>query len=105
MDTGSAKETTEFYMLLTIVIEPSEFIGLGIAGMFTDIKMKITTYIDETLLKRALRATGAHSHREVLEIGLRTLLADVRRRRFATKFDAFRLDLSPKVLRQTREGS
>ena len=64
--------------------------------------MKITTYIDETLLKNALLATGAHSQREVLESGLRNLLADVQRKRFVKEFDSFRLNLSLESLMRRR---
>ena len=64
--------------------------------------MKITTYIDESLLKTALRMTGAHSQREVLEDALRNLLADVQRKRFVREFDSFRLDLSLKSLLRRR---
>lgn len=53
--------------------------------------MKITTYIDAALLKRALRETRARSQREVIEEGLRNLLADVQRKRFVREFDRFRL--------------
>ncbi len=56
--------------------------------------MKITTHIDGTLLKKALKMTSAHSQREVLENGLRNLLADVQRKRFVKEFDSLRLDLS-----------
>ncbi len=55
--------------------------------------MKITTHIDEELLKRAKRKTGIISQREILETGLRNLLADVQRKSFVKDFDKFRLDL------------
>ncbi len=64
--------------------------------------MKITTYIDEKLLKKALRATGAHSQREVIEDALRNLLSDIQRKRFVKEFDSFRLDLSLKTLQRQR---
>ncbi|MBI4668403.1 MAG: type II toxin-antitoxin system VapB family antitoxin [Elusimicrobia bacterium] len=64
--------------------------------------MKITTYIDESLLKRALRVTKARSQREVLESGLKNLLADIARRRFAREFDSIRLDLSLARLKKQR---
>ncbi len=64
--------------------------------------MKITTNINGALLKKALHMTRARSQREVLENGLRNLLADVERKRFVKEFDAFRLDLSIKTLRQSR---
>jgi hypothetical protein len=64
--------------------------------------MKITTHINGTLLKKALRMTGAHSQREVLENALKNLLADVQRKRFVKEFDSFRLDLSLKDLKKMR---
>ena len=64
--------------------------------------MKITTYIDESLLKRAIKKTGAHSQREVLETGLRNLLAEIERRRFVKEFDRFRLGFTLKQLRAHR---
>ena len=64
--------------------------------------MKITTHIDGALLKKVLRATGAHSQREALENGLRNLLSEVQRKRFVREFDSFRLDLSLKNLTRQR---
>ncbi|MCB4757530.1 MAG: type II toxin-antitoxin system VapB family antitoxin [Elusimicrobia bacterium] len=64
--------------------------------------MKITTYIDGKLLKKALRATGARSQREVLEEGLKNLLADVHRKRFVREFDSFRLTFSLPDLKRAR---
>jgi len=64
--------------------------------------MKITTHIDEKLLKQAKRKTGITSQREVLETGLRNLLSDVQRKRFVKDFDKFRLDLSLKSLKESR---
>ena len=65
-------------------------------------EMKITTHIDEELLKRAKRKTGIVSQREVLETGLRNLLADIQRKSFVKDFDKFRLDLSLKSLKGSR---
>ncbi len=64
--------------------------------------MKITTHIDEELLKRAKRKTGIVSQREVLETGLRNLLADIQRKSFVKDFDKFRLDLPLKSLKKSR---
>lgn len=64
--------------------------------------MKITTYIDERLLARAMRASRARSKREVLENGLRTLLAEIQRGTFIKEFDRFRLCLTPSELAQAR---
>ena len=65
-------------------------------------EMKITTHIDEELLRRAKRKTGIVSQREVLETGLRNLLADIQRKSFVKDFDKFRLDLSLKSLKDSR---
>lgn len=64
--------------------------------------MKITTYIDERLLARAFKVSGARTKREVLESGLRTLLAEVERKAFVRDFDHLRLRLSPQELDQAR---
>jgi len=65
-------------------------------------EMKITTHIDEQLLRRAKRKTGIVSQREVLETGLRNLLADIQRKSFVKDFDKFRLDLTPKSIKESR---
>ncbi len=64
--------------------------------------MKITTYIDERLLAQAMKALRARSKREVLETGLRTLLAEIQRKTFVREFDHFRLRLTPAELEQAR---
>ncbi len=64
--------------------------------------MKITTYIDERLLKRALKESRARSKREVLESGLRILLAEIQRNTFIREFDHLRLRLSPEELSESR---
>ena len=65
--------------------------------------MKITTYIDGTLLGRALKASGARTKRQVLESGLRTLLAEIQRGTFIKEFDHFRLNLTPAELERIRQ--
>jgi len=64
--------------------------------------MKITTNIDGALLKKAIKKTGAHSQREVLETGLKNLLADIERRHFVKELDNFRLGFTLKQLRANR---
>ncbi len=64
--------------------------------------MKITTHIDEKLLKRAKKETGIKSQREVLETGLINLLADAQRKKFVKDFDKFRLHLTLHTLQQSR---
>lgn len=63
---------------------------------------KITTYIDGGLLNKAIKALHARSKREVLEHGLRTLLAEVQRRTFVREFDHIRLRLTPGELAESR---
>lgn len=63
---------------------------------------KITTYIDGKLLNKALRVLHARSKREVLESGLRTLLAEVQRKTFVREFDDIRLRLTSAELAQIR---
>jgi len=64
--------------------------------------MKITTHIDEKLLKQAKQKTGIVSQREVLETGLRNLLAEIQRKSFVKDFDKFSLDLTAKSLKESR---
>ena len=64
--------------------------------------MKITTYIDEKLLKSAIRETGSHSQREAIETGLIQLLSDVRRKRFVKEFASLRPGFDLKTLRKSR---
>ena len=64
--------------------------------------MKITTYIDERLLKRAMKASKARTKREVLENGLRTLLAEIQRNVFVKEFDQLRLRLTTHDLEMLR---
>jgi hypothetical protein len=64
--------------------------------------MKNRTHINEKLLKRVKKKTGIVSQREALETGLRNLLADVQKKRFVKGFDKFRLELKPKLLKESR---
>jgi Arc/MetJ family transcription regulator len=64
--------------------------------------MKITTYIDDRLLSRAMRATKAQSQRQVLEAGLRNLLADLERKTFVEEFSRFQLTWTPRKLSRSR---
>lgn len=64
--------------------------------------MKITTYIDERLLNRAVRACRAKTKREALENGLRSLLSEIQRDRFVRDFDQLRMRISPGELERAR---
>lgn len=64
--------------------------------------MKITTYIDERLLARVFKVSGARTKREALESGLRALLAEIERNTFVREFDHLRLRVTPRELAQAR---
>ena len=64
--------------------------------------MKITTNIDERLLSKAMRAMRAGSQREVLEAGLRNLLADIQRKTFVKEFSRYRLNWTAAKLLRSR---
>jgi len=64
--------------------------------------MKITTHIDEKLLRKAFKASRAKTKREVLENGLRSLLAEIQRKTFISEFDHLRLRILPEELAQIR---
>jgi hypothetical protein len=81
---------------------PEFDISMVSSAILLEDAMKITTHIDEALLKRAKQKTGIVSQREVLETGLRNLLADIQRKSFVKDFDKFRLDLSLKSLKESR---
>ncbi len=63
---------------------------------------KITTYIDERLLNQAVKETNCHSQREVLEAGLRSLMADVRARRFSRDLKTLRLGVTMRKVKWSR---
>ena len=69
-----------------------------------EVFMKITTNIDGTLLKTAIKETGARSQREVIENALRNLLADVNRKRFVKEFDSIGLNWSLRELKRFRSS-
>ena len=62
--------------------------------------MKITTH---HLLAQAMRAMKAGSQREVLEAGLRNLLADLQRKAFVKEFSRFKLGWTPTRLTRSRK--
>jgi len=64
--------------------------------------MKITTYIDDHLLAKAMRAMKASSQREAIEAGLRNLLADIERKTFVKEFSHYRLTWTSRKLSQSR---
>ena len=64
--------------------------------------MKITTYIDDRLLAKAMRAMKASSQREAIEAGLRNVLADIERKTFVKEFGKYRLNLTLRHLTRAR---
>jgi Arc/MetJ family transcription regulator len=64
--------------------------------------VKITTYIDERLLAKAMRAIKAGSQREAIEAGLRHLLSDVERKLFVKEFSQYHLTWTSRKLSQSR---
>jgi Arc/MetJ family transcription regulator len=53
--------------------------------------MKITTHVDEKLLKDAMKATRARTQREVIERGLQNVLQETKHRDFAKRFGKFNI--------------
>ena len=56
--------------------------------------MKITTYIDEALLKRAMKAMRARTQREAIEEGLKRVLAEAKHIEFSKSFGEFEVGFS-----------
>jgi len=65
--------------------------------------MKITTYIDEDLLKKTMRATQAKTKREVIERGLRNILQETKHRDFVRRFGNLHVSWTHDDLMRSRE--
>lgn len=65
--------------------------------------MKITTHVDEKLLKDAMKATRARTKRDVIEQGLRSLLPTTKHREFAKRFGKLRIAWTHDGLLRSRE--
>ncbi len=65
--------------------------------------MKITTHIDEKLLKDAMKAARAKTQRAVLEEGLRKVVAEKSNREFAKKLGTFHVSWTHERLMKSRE--
>lgn len=64
--------------------------------------MKMTTHIDERLLKHAMRVTRARTKREALERGLQAVIDEAKHHEFVREFRTFRLTWSRDALRRSR---
>jgi Arc/MetJ family transcription regulator len=63
---------------------------------------KITVFVDETLIRQALKATGLKTKREVIEAGLRELVRKKNQELLQKELGSFDLDLSLKELKKRR---
>ena len=66
-------------------------------------KVKITTHVDEKLLKDAMKATRARTQHDVIERGLRSLLQETKRGRFVKRFGRIRIAWTHDELMRSRE--
>jgi Arc/MetJ family transcription regulator len=64
--------------------------------------MKITTRIDERLMREAMRATRSRTKREVLERGLARVLAEAKHREFARNLHRFKVNWTHDSLMRSR---
>ena len=63
---------------------------------------KITVEIDEKLLEKAMKLSGAKTKKVVIEYGLRELVRSINRDLFKKELGTFDLDLSLKDLEKMR---
>ncbi|MEK7475654.1 MAG: type II toxin-antitoxin system VapB family antitoxin [Candidatus Coatesbacteria bacterium] len=64
--------------------------------------MKITTHVDEKLLKDAMKATRARTQRDVIERGLRNVLQESKHRELAKRLGKFRIAWTHDELMRSR---
>ena len=64
---------------------------------------KTTVEIDEELLERAMKLSGAKTKKGVIEFGLRELVKSINRDLFKKELGTFDIDLSLKDLEKMRE--
>ena len=64
---------------------------------------KTTVEIDEKLLEKAMKLSGAKTKKRVIEYGLRELVRSINRDLFKKELGTFDLDLSLKDLEKMRE--
>ena len=65
---------------------------------------KTTVEIDEILLEKAMKLSGAKTKKRVIEYGLRELVRSINRDLFKKELGTFDLDLSLKDLEKMREN-
>jgi len=65
---------------------------------------KTTVEIDEKLLEKAMKLSGAKTKKRVIEYGLRELVRSINRDLFKKELGTFDLDLSLKDLEKMREN-
>jgi len=65
--------------------------------------VRMTVTVDEKLLLEAQKLTGARTKREAIEIALRELVRQKRRRAIASHAGAVELNLTQEELRRWRE--
>ena len=65
---------------------------------------KTTVEIDEKLLEKAMKLTGAKTKKRVIEYGLRELVRSINRDLLKKELGTFDLDLSLKDLEKMREN-
>ncbi len=65
---------------------------------------KTTVEIDEKLLEKAMKLSGAKTKKRVIEYGLRELVRSINRDLFKNELGTFDLDLSLKDLEKMREN-
>lgn len=64
---------------------------------------KTTVEIDEKLLEKAMKLSGAKTKKKVIEFGLKELVRSINRDLFKEELGTFDLDLSLKDLEEMRE--
>ena len=65
---------------------------------------KTTVFVDETLIKLALRASNLKTKKEVIEAGLKELVRKKNRELLRRELGSFDIDLSLDELKRRREG-
>lgn len=65
---------------------------------------RTTIDIDEKLLEQAMRATGARSKTEVIDLALNELIRNRERELLIRELGSFDLDLDPTQLRRLRQA-
>jgi Arc/MetJ family transcription regulator len=64
--------------------------------------MKITTNVDDRLLKDAMKATRSRSYREAIECGLRRIIQEEKNHEFVKRFAEYRISWTHDELMRSR---